>query len=55
MNVNLNIRIDEQERTEFYDACYRNDEVPAEILRKLMRDYSTGAITYPVNQRGKQK
>lgn len=46
---NLNVRVCSKERSDFYKACSGNNHVPADILRRMMRDYTRGAISYDNN------
>ena len=46
-NAFLTIRLPEKDRKDFAKHCARHSAVPAEMVRRLMRDYVAGYITYP--------
>ena len=37
----LRVRVDEQLKAEFIDACRNNDLTAAQVIRKYMKDYVT--------------
>lgn len=52
-DVHLTFRIPLQERKRFYRACKKNgDSNPAERIRHMLRDYTSGKITYEPVQPG---
>ncbi len=49
-NDHINFRVSETEKNDFYFACQLNTVEPSIVLRRMMRDYQAGKITYNVNQ-----
>ncbi len=49
-NDHINFRMSDTEKKNFYFACDMNLTEPSAILRRMMRDYQTGKISYAVLQ-----
>ena len=49
-DTNMNFRIEKAKRKKFSAKCKKDGVEPSNIMRRLMDDYTTGAITYGPSQ-----
>lgn len=43
-DVYLHVRIAHQEKVKFENVCARNHEVPADVVRRLVREYTNQGV-----------